>query len=93
MSHFTESCAVEHSRSQTAEHCSVNVLSSVQTFAMQAQAAVEKRAEELDKQAEALTQEKQKMSAVGIADNDVLDLNVGGVSLSVKRATLTQVSC
>lgn len=60
---------------------------------MQAQAAVEKRAEELDKQAEALTQEKQKMSAVGIADNDVLDLNVGGVSLSVKRATLTQVSC
>ncbi|KAL0043515.1 hypothetical protein WJX79_006959 [Trebouxia sp. C0005] len=58
---------------------------------LRAQAAVEKRAEELDKQAEALTQEKQKMSAVGIADNDVLDLNVGGVSLSVKRATLTQV--
>ncbi len=32
------------------------------------------------------------MTAVGVADNDVLDLNVGGVSLSVKRATLTQVS-
>ena len=61
-------------------------------FAAQAQAAVDKRAEELDKQAEALAQEKQKMTAVGVADNDVLDLNVGGVSLSVKRATLTQVS-
>ena len=61
-------------------------------FAVQAQAAVDKRAEELDKQAEALAHEKLKMSAVGVADNDVLDLNVGGVSLSVKRATLTQVS-
>jgi len=66
--------------------------SSGRTFAVQAQAAVDKRAEELDKQAEALAQEKQKMTAVGVADNDVLDLNVGGVSLSVKRATLTQVS-
>ena len=68
------------------------MLSSGQTFAMQAQAAVDSRAEELDKQTEALAQEKQKMSAVGVADNDVLDLNVGGVLLSVKRATLTQVS-
>lgn len=58
---------------------------------LQAQAAVDSRAEELDKQTEALAQEKQKMSAVGVADNDVLDLNVGGVLLSVKRATLTQV--
>jgi hypothetical protein len=66
--------------------------SSGRTFAVQAQAAVDKRAEELDQQAKALAQEKQKMSAVGVADNDVLDLNVGGVSLSVKRATLTQVS-
>ncbi len=32
------------------------------------------------------------MSAIGVADNVVLDLNVGGVSLSVKRAMLTQVS-
>ena len=68
------------------------MLSSGQIFAMQAQAAVDSRAEELDKQTEALAQEKQKMSAVGVADNDVLDLNVGGVLLSVKRATLTQVS-
>jgi hypothetical protein len=66
--------------------------SSGRSFAVQAQAAVDKRAEELDQQAKALAQEKQKMSAVGVADNDVLDLNVGGVSLSVKRATLTQVS-
>jgi len=66
--------------------------SSGRTFAVQAQAAVDKRAGELDQQAKALAQEKQKMSAVGVADNDVLDLNVGGVSLSVKRATLTQVS-
>ncbi len=66
--------------------------SSGRTFAVQAQAAVDKRAEELDQQAKALAQEKQKMSAVGVADNDVLDLNVGGVSLSVKRAMLTQVS-
>lgn len=66
--------------------------SSGRTFAVQAQAAVDKRAEELDQQAKALAQEKQKMSAIGVADNVVLDLNVGGVSLSVKRATLTQVS-
>ena len=63
------------------------------SFTVQAQAAVDKRAEELDKQAEALAQEKQKMSAIAVADNDVLDLNVGGVLLSVKRATLTQVKC
>ncbi len=64
-----------------------------QNFGVQAQAAVDQRAEELDEQAEALAQEKQRMSATGAADNDVLDLNVGGVSISVKRATLTQVSC
>ena len=34
-------------------------------FAVQAQAAVDKRAEELDKQAEALAQEKQKISCWG----------------------------
>ena len=69
------------------------VQSSGQLVAAQAQAAVDKRAEELNQQAEALAQEKQTMSAVGVADNDVLDLNVGGVTLSVKRATLTQVNC
>ncbi len=69
------------------------MLSSGQTFAVQAQAAVDQRAKELDQQAEALAQEKQRMSAAGIANNDVLDLDVGGVFFSVKRATLTQVSC
>ncbi|KAL0045627.1 hypothetical protein WJX82_000147 [Trebouxia sp. C0006] len=58
---------------------------------LQAQAVVDQRAELLDQQAEALAQEKQRMSAAGIANNDVLDLNVGGVFFSVKRATLTQV--
>jgi hypothetical protein len=70
-----------------------NMHNSGQKFAVQAQAVVDQRAELLDQQAEALAQEKQRMSAAGIANNDVLDLNVGGVFFSVKRATLTQVSC
>ncbi len=81
-----------HSCLRHAWHCSA--VCRVQAIvAAQAQAAVDKRAEELNQQAEALAQEKQKMSAVGVADNNVLDLNVGGVTLSVKRATLTQVTC
>ena len=58
---------------------------------MQRQAALDERAEQLAKQATQLSEEKQKMTAVGIADNDVLDLNVGGTLLSVKRSTLVQV--
>ena len=58
---------------------------------MQRQAALDERAEQLAQQAAQLSQEKQQMTAVGIADNDVLDLNVGGTLLSVKRSTLVQV--
>ena len=31
------------------------------------------------------------MAGVPVADNDVLDLNVGGALLTTKRATMTQV--
>ena len=36
-------------------------------------------------------QENKLMSSVPIADNDVLDLNVGGSLICTKRSTLTQV--
>ena len=59
---------------------------------MQEKADLDKQAEGLARQAEALEQERQQMAAIGIADNDVLELNVGGLQIAAKRATLTQVS-
>ena len=58
---------------------------------MQREAALDERAEQVAQQAAQLSQEKQQMTAVGVADHDVLDLNVGGTPLSAKRSTLTQV--
>ena len=54
-------------------------------------AELDKQAAELKEQTEALAKVRRQMIALGVADNDVLDLNVGGVPMSVKRATLTQV--
>jgi hypothetical protein len=59
--------------------------------AVQRQVLLDQRAMKLAQQADALTLEKQQMTAVGTGSNDVLELNVGGVLLSVKRSTLTQV--
>lgn len=57
---------------------------------MQREAALDERAEQVAQKAAQLRQEKQQMTTVGVADHDVLDLNVGGTLLSVKRSTLTQ---
>ena len=59
---------------------------------MQEKADLDKQAEGLARQAAALEQERQQMAAIGVADNDVLELNVGGRQIAAKRATLTQVS-
>ena len=40
----------------------------------------------------AFEQEMELMAAVGIADHDVLTLNVGGTVFCTKRSTLTQLS-
>jgi len=40
---------------------------------------------------EAFEQEKKSMATVAVAENDVLNLNVGGTLLATKRSTLTQV--
>ena len=57
----------------------------------QERAALDQQAAELQAQKAALEKEKQQMTAVGVADNDVLELNVGGTQFAAKRATLTQV--
>lgn len=55
------------------------------------QTDLEKQAADLARQAELLEEEKLRMTAVGVADNDVLELNVGGQQFAMKRGTLTQV--
>ena len=54
------------------------------TACMQAQAA-------LTQDKEAFEREKDLMQTVPAADNDIVNLNVGGTLLSTKRSTLTQV--
>lgn len=44
----------------------------------------------LERQIELFEQEKKLMATVAVADNDVLNLNVGGTLLTTKRSTLTQ---
>ena len=57
----------------------------------QERAALEKQAVEIIESKAAFEKEKQQMTAIGVADNDVLELNVGGTQFAAKRATLTQV--
>ena len=59
---------------------------------LQAKTELDKQAAELKQKTEALAEERQKMTPAGMANNDVLDLSVGGVPFSVKRATLTLVA-
>ena len=58
---------------------------------MQGKAEYDKQAAELIVQTGALQKEKERMTAIGVADNDILELNVGGTQFAVKRTTLTQV--
>ena len=46
---------------------------------------------ELKQQLEALQREKELMQSVAVADNDIVNLNIGGTLMSSKRLTLTQV--
>ena len=46
----------------------------------------------LDEKLKHSEQENKLMTSVQVADNDVLEINVGGSLISTKRSTLTQVS-
>lgn len=46
---------------------------------------------DLERQTEAFRHEQQRMQAVIVADDDIVNLNVGGTLLSTRRSTLTQV--
>lgn len=73
-------------RTYRSEHADLEAV-----LCVQERATVHKQVAELAHQVEALKQERQRMTAIGVADNDVLELNVGGTQFAVKRATLTQV--
>ncbi len=45
----------------------------------------------LDDRAKNFADENKQMTTFPVADNDVVDINVGGTILSTKRSTLTQV--
>ena len=45
----------------------------------------------LDDRASHFADENKQMATVPVADNDVVDVNVGGTIVSTKRSTLTQV--
>ena len=47
--------------------------------------------DEVRRQLAALEQEKKLMQTLDVADNDIVDLNVGGTLFSTKRSTLMQV--
>ena len=47
----------------------------------------------LEQEVAALAKEKEMMTKVLTADNDIIYLNVGGTFLATKRSTLTQVCC
>jgi len=53
--------------------------------------SVAKSTEQLKKERESFEEEKRKMIKIAIKDSDVLNLNVGGEKISVKRSTLTQI--
>ena len=59
-------------------------LTTLTSWCVQAQA-------DLQQGKEALKQEKALMQTLPVADNDIVNLNVGGTLLSTKRSTLTQV--
>ncbi len=45
----------------------------------------------LDDRANHFADENKQMATVPVADNDVVDINVGGTIVSTKRSSLTQV--
>lgn len=51
----------------------------------------EQEQKELKQQKEAFVREKKLMQTVAVADNDIVNLSVGGTLMSTKRSTLTQV--
>ena len=57
---------------------------------LQAQKALDDRAASLQEAEARFAREKEQMLAQGTSDNDVLDLNISGTLLSIKRSTLTQ---
>jgi len=54
--------------------------------ATQAEAALDDRVKHFE-------DENKQMTTVQVADNDIVDINVGGTIVSTKRSTLTQVGC
>lgn len=47
----------------------------------------------LDDRAKHFEDENKQMTTVQVADNDIVDMNVGETIVSTKRSTLTQVGC
>ena len=54
--------------------------------ATQAEAALNDRVKHFE-------DENKQMTTVEVADNDIIDINIGGTIVSTKRSTLTQVGC
>lgn len=54
--------------------------------ATQAEAALDNRVKHFE-------DENKQMTTVHVADNDIIDINIGGTIVSTKRSTLTQVGC